>query len=539
MRVLIVALNRTLFREDIYHPCFPLGVAAVAAATRAAGHDVSCLDLCFQDDPTAAIEERVAEFSPDVVGLSVRTTLNWHYYCVPSMVRDVKTLRSCTDVPVVVGGGAFTENAAELLDAFGLDLGVLGEGEELFPMLLERLAAGRDVADLPGVISRTAHGFRRNVPKRISNLDRLPLPARDLFGDTFHRYPIHGFYAKRGLPRWIEFRSAHLIEGDGYRPRSPALVVKELESLVAEGLTDFYLVDEIANAPPEFYDTLLDAVIEAGLGESINLEMVVHPRELTGPRLDRLMRAGLKTLDLEVHSLSETLNERIGDGAALGHCARATRLLEEAGCFYHYYMFLGGPAEDMETAQETCRRLEEWAPPVVTLLDGLPLDPGSALVPRAVEEGLIKPGENLLVPHFYNPPSIMARRDEFRQMVTELFGRHPAWQWFDVDNLVYEYDDPDEVAREDLGVAGRRLPPAVGAVLEQAVAALPAVVRQFVERSIAAGAWQLADERGATSPGPDDIRAAIPRVLPRSYVSLASVPAPSGKSAAADGKEEE
>ena len=46
MRVLLVSANQ----ERSPDPVAPLGMAYVATATAAAGHDVATLDLCFETD---------------------------------------------------------------------------------------------------------------------------------------------------------------------------------------------------------------------------------------------------------------------------------------------------------------------------------------------------------------------------------------------------------------------------------------------------------------------------------------------------------
>jgi len=50
----------------------PLGPALVAAAVRRAGHEVTLLNLMFEGETKSAIEDCIAEFRPDVIGISVR-----------------------------------------------------------------------------------------------------------------------------------------------------------------------------------------------------------------------------------------------------------------------------------------------------------------------------------------------------------------------------------------------------------------------------------------------------------------------------------
>jgi len=515
MKVLFVSLNRFLLRERVYHPCFPLGMASVAAATRQAGHEVSCLDLAFQEDTASAIRSRVASFQPEVVGLSMRIQLNWLYCTVPSIARDVEIIKASTDAPIVIGGGVFTEFAEDVLRVFGLTYGVLGDGEEVFPQIVDRISCARSFDDLPGVAVRTPDGTRLNGFARVRDLTRLPPPARDLF-DTLPRYPVLNFFAGRGMPKWTQFRSSYLIEGGEFRAREVLKVVEELDELVDSGFTDFYLVDEIANEPPEFYDKLVHEIIGSGLGDKINLDLVVQPRLVTPGRFDKLMRAGLKFFEMEVDSLSQTLLERIGSLCSVDVYRRITRMCEEAGCLYNYYMFVGGPSEDMNTAGETFERLDEWDPSVVLLLESMPLDPGSQLLHQAIEEGVLQAGEDMFThPKFYNPPVIRACQDEYLRMVEDLFDRHPCWGWANQRAIMVDGYDEDEIARSDLHVRGMELEDRARAVLDGAVKALPAVTREFIARGILTAAWRVAEKRGASNPSAGDVTTAIREAVPR------------------------
>lgn len=72
MRVLLILSSREVTPD----PVSLLGAAYVAAAVRNAGHDVDILDVLFTDDPKGAIVEWIADFRPDVVGITSIRPLN-------------------------------------------------------------------------------------------------------------------------------------------------------------------------------------------------------------------------------------------------------------------------------------------------------------------------------------------------------------------------------------------------------------------------------------------------------------------------------
>ncbi len=78
-------------------PVVPNGVACVASALEAAGHEVRVADLCFARDPHAKAREAARAARPDVIGISVRNLDNSdlialrHY--TPENVSLLRTLR--------------------------------------------------------------------------------------------------------------------------------------------------------------------------------------------------------------------------------------------------------------------------------------------------------------------------------------------------------------------------------------------------------------------------------------------------------------
>ena len=65
MHVLIISANTFNFS--------PSGQAYVAGAAREAGHEVEVFDCLFAKDPVHELNEHIQRFSPEVIGISIRT----------------------------------------------------------------------------------------------------------------------------------------------------------------------------------------------------------------------------------------------------------------------------------------------------------------------------------------------------------------------------------------------------------------------------------------------------------------------------------
>jgi radical SAM superfamily enzyme YgiQ (UPF0313 family) len=178
MKVLFVSPNT----ERLTMPVLPLGRALVAAATRRAGHQTRFFDLLGAPDPVAAVCQAITELQPDVIAISTRNvddqSMQETKFLLAPAQNVMATCRAANYAKLVVGGAGyniFPDAALAYLDA---DYGVCGEGEVVFPALLERFQRGQNVIRLPGLYSRGCQPLTARIFAK--NLDLLPLPEADL-----------------------------------------------------------------------------------------------------------------------------------------------------------------------------------------------------------------------------------------------------------------------------------------------------------------------------------------------------------------------
>ncbi len=66
MRVLLIQ-SYTMIDEA---PLFPLGLSYIAGSLK--GHEVDIFDMNLEEEPYQALEKKIYDFNPDIVGLSIR-----------------------------------------------------------------------------------------------------------------------------------------------------------------------------------------------------------------------------------------------------------------------------------------------------------------------------------------------------------------------------------------------------------------------------------------------------------------------------------
>src|SRR5215210_1137966 len=132
----------------------PLGLELVAAAARAAGHEVRLIDLQVESHRDLL---RLAEtWRPEVIAFSCNYLAN-----IPEIIDVAKMAKSLLpEVFICVGGHSASFVAPAILEhgAGAIDCVLRGEGEAGFPRLLAAIEAGGDLTDIPGVVAAEGEG---------------------------------------------------------------------------------------------------------------------------------------------------------------------------------------------------------------------------------------------------------------------------------------------------------------------------------------------------------------------------------------------
>ena len=242
MRVLFVHPGPLMYSE-IYLRLEPLGMERVAAAVRAAGHQVQILDLqifTHQD-----FYRLVENWRPQALGFSLNYLAN-----VPEVLDLAEGARALLkDSLIFAGGHSASFVAGELLEHCpGLDCVLRGEGESATPLLLESFGGGT-LVNVPGVVTRDGEG---PAPRLLEDLDRF-FPARDLARRRRKYFigvldPCASIEFTRGCPWDCSFCSAWTFYGRSYRKSSAPAIAEDMSSIAEPNV---FIVDDVAFIHPE------------------------------------------------------------------------------------------------------------------------------------------------------------------------------------------------------------------------------------------------------------------------------------------------
>src|SRR6478672_13769547 len=191
-RVLLVSANR----ERQPYPVVPNGLACVASALDAAGHDVRFVDLCFERNPVAAVTRAVRDISPSIVGVSIRNIDNsdaiaLRHYTPEGRAIFAALRKALPSAKIIAGGAAFGVAPEALFRDFGVDYAVAGDGERASIALVDAIANGRDITALGGLVRAEGDRVHFTPPSDDADLDSLPSPALHKWIDL-KRYERNG-----------------------------------------------------------------------------------------------------------------------------------------------------------------------------------------------------------------------------------------------------------------------------------------------------------------------------------------------------------
>lgn len=309
MKFALVNPNWT-FDGSIYFGCrephLPLEFGYSKALLEQKGHEVLLVDAHLENLTLEEIKQRVGHFMPDfTVVTTAPSYLFWR--CAPpelKMPQEVLgALRDVSDILVAVGPHASTTPRAAL-NKLNADLVVLGECEQVLPNL--GICDPDEWHNLSSVCFKVYREFYVQGFPHAAELDKLPAIhwPRKLIQQ--HRHHHHRFdtdpegpgaemESSRGCPFRCSFCAKENFRSR-YRERPLAIVLEELDGLIAHGVEYVYFIDEMFLANRPLLEALAERTVKFGIQTRID--------QWDETALELLGRAGCVSIETGVESIS-------------------------------------------------------------------------------------------------------------------------------------------------------------------------------------------------------------------------------------------
>lgn len=226
-----------------------LALGYLTSCARRKGYKVKIIHAEHNKYTSEDIQALVSMYNPKVIGISL--TAQRAYPVVKDYVSKIKEVSEAN----IYLGGIFPTIAYEhiLNELDSIDAICLGEGEEFIVEYLDSIIKkNKDFREINGIAYKENGVIVTNGKKNIiSDLDKLPLPAKDFFDDMKEEINSGFYYAHisagRGCYGNCSFCSMScLTDKNTRRVRSPKNVVEEIKYLQENyGINCFYFVDEL------------------------------------------------------------------------------------------------------------------------------------------------------------------------------------------------------------------------------------------------------------------------------------------------------
>jgi len=240
------------------------GIACVGGNIDAE-HDVFLIDLIRKRRSIKKYLSRVLNrIKPDLVGLSA---MAWQFDTCTRIAHLVKEL--LPEVKIMVGGYHATlmyEETAASPEAGWIDFLIRGEGEEACRRLVNSLAGGESLADIPSLSYKKDGIFVHNSPGENLDLSSLRLPIRDKRRLTGGYHVLHSkielLETSRGCTRSCNFCSMKHMYGRTFRTYPIERVLADIDDIYYNNRTKFiFITDDNMVLQPDRVIELCDAIV--------------------------------------------------------------------------------------------------------------------------------------------------------------------------------------------------------------------------------------------------------------------------------------
>lgn len=364
------------------------------------GHEVQILDLIEVKDTLDTLTKVIHGFEPGVIGISLRNIDNQSMHSpqvfIEEATRIIEEVRRLSPAPIVLGGAGYSIFPDVLLNHSSADMGICGEGEEVFNLLLKKLELKQPLVGIPGLYVKGKGSQERTF---INDLDRLSLPGPDLLGLSAGSDTILPVQTRRGCPMKCSYCSTASIEGTLIRKRSPKKVVEWITKWTREGVRQFYFVDNTFNLPVSYAHDLCSELMRASLG--VTWRSIIYPFKVDERLAAAMAEAGCVEASVGFESGCEKILQNMNKRFRLADITRTCNVLHASGIRRMGFLLLGGPGETRQTVEESLAFADSLDLDALKLSIGIRIYPHTHLADQARKEGIIGSEDNLLFPIFY------------------------------------------------------------------------------------------------------------------------------------------
>jgi len=424
---------------------YPIGIVILAGLLRDRGYSVDIIDMNIESDPFGAVKNKLLDFRPDVVGISLRnidplgnktSSLIPPFLVTASLVAAVMP-----EALIIAGGTAFSLFPERLMrEAPEIDYGIIGEAEASLPLLLASL---ENPSEIKGLCRRTGTGITVEAPSQCFDMARYTRPDRNLLDPSLYSginayVPAVGIETKRGCPFHCAYCVYPILQGRALRCRPPQKVVDEMEILNKEyGIERFHFTDPIINYPEDHLEEICHELIRRKL--KLKWDGFMREDHFSEEDAALFEKAGCECFSFSPDGLCQEALDVLDKRLTENDILKASQTAARTDVVSVYHFMVNVPGETEKTCEKGLRFLERIYDEHgkkknlgTVVLNNIRILPGTRVEKLARASGVIGRDTDLLYPTYYNPRPF----DAFRYRLEALHLSRNVFMWQEVGGNV-------------------------------------------------------------------------------------------------------
>lgn len=280
--------------------------------------------------------------SPKVVGLACYI---WNIEMTLKLAEIIKKILPNTFL--VLGGPEVSYESLGLMREYQyIDCIVLGEGEETFTHLLQKIKNDEDFKGIPGVVFRKNEQIISSAPQVVADLNSIPFPYQDEDMASLKDKIIY-YESSRGCPFSCQYCLSSATNGVRFWPL--VRVFEDLRFFLRHNVRQVKFVDRTFNARKDYYLPILKFLAQQDGETNFHFEIAADLLDEEVLEILQQLPPGRVQFEIGVQSTHEPTLQQIQRRNDWGKISKyVTQIMSYKNIHLHLDLIVGLPFETYE-----------------------------------------------------------------------------------------------------------------------------------------------------------------------------------------------